>query len=201
VHVTPAVDDVHVNGPRVIDCPYCSVGVPSPAFERHCWPVHSVNVLSVLSVTDAAGENVRQKADVMALGPRLLSISQLMFFEGDRNSVEVWVCGCRVPDVVVVDPVVVDVVRERSAVVEVTAALVVDVVEAGGADPLEHAAIHSALVATSATGARRRAHRDVCISQRVGRPGRNDADPARPTQRSTWRRGLTSSALAATGRR
>ena len=151
--------------------------------------MHSVNELSVLSVTDAGGEIVRQKADVMALAPSPLSISQLMFLEGDRNSVEVCVCGCSVPDVVVVDPLVADVVADRDPIVEVTAALVVDVEEARGVDPLEQAATHSALVATSARGARRRAHRDVCTSQRVGGSGRNDADPARRTQRSGRRVG------------
>jgi hypothetical protein len=34
-------------------------------------------------VTDFGGESVRQSAFVTALGPKLLSISQLMFFDGE----------------------------------------------------------------------------------------------------------------------
>ena len=170
-HLTPAVDDAQVNGPSVTHCPCCSVGVPTPAFARHCWPLHSANELSVLSVTDAGGENVRQKVDVIAVDPKPLSISQLMFFEGEkfgrglRLRLQRPRCGGRrLPWR-----------RSRSsvpAVVDVAAALVVEVVVAGGADPLEHAANHSALTATSARSARRRAHRDACMPQRVGRTPR-----------------------------
>jgi hypothetical protein len=46
-------------------------------------PVHSVSVLSVFNVTDFGGEMVRQSALVVALVPTLLSISQLMFFDGE----------------------------------------------------------------------------------------------------------------------
>lgn len=45
---------------------------------------------------------VRQRVWVSALGPKLLSISQLMFIDGDKNSVPVDVCGASVPMVVVV---------------------------------------------------------------------------------------------------
>ncbi len=45
--------------------------------------MHSVRVLSVCSVTDFGGEMVRQSALVMAPVPMLLSISQLMFFDGE----------------------------------------------------------------------------------------------------------------------
>jgi hypothetical protein len=83
VHLMPAVDEAQVNGPRVIDWPYASVGVFSPALERHVSPVHSFSVLSVIRVTDFGGESVRQSVLVMALEPRLLSISQLMFFDGE----------------------------------------------------------------------------------------------------------------------
>jgi hypothetical protein len=40
-------------------------------------------VLSVIRVTDFGGERVRQSVLVRALAPRLLSISQLMFFDGE----------------------------------------------------------------------------------------------------------------------
>jgi hypothetical protein len=46
-------------------------------------PVQSVSVLSVFNVTDFGGEMVRQSALVVALVPTLLSISQLMFFDGE----------------------------------------------------------------------------------------------------------------------
>ena len=51
--------------------------------ERQLTPVHSFSVLSVIRVTDFGGERVRQSALVMALEPRLSSISQLMFFDGE----------------------------------------------------------------------------------------------------------------------
>ena len=54
-----------------------------PALERQLTPVHSVRLPSVFNVTDFGGEMVRQSAPVMALAPRLSSISQLMFFDGE----------------------------------------------------------------------------------------------------------------------
>ena len=51
--------------------------------ERQVAPVHSCSVLSVMRVTDFGGERVRQSALVVALEPKLLSISQLMFFDGE----------------------------------------------------------------------------------------------------------------------
>jgi hypothetical protein len=54
-----------------------------PALERQLTPVHSVSVLSVFNVTDFGGEMVRHSALVVALVPTLLSISQLMFFDGE----------------------------------------------------------------------------------------------------------------------
>jgi hypothetical protein len=57
------------------------VGVFSPALERQLTPVHSLSVLSVISVTDFGGEIVRHSAPVVP--PELLSISQLMFFDGE----------------------------------------------------------------------------------------------------------------------
>jgi hypothetical protein len=45
--------------------------------------VHSVSVPSAASVTDFAGDRVRQSVLVIALGPKLASISQLMFFDGE----------------------------------------------------------------------------------------------------------------------
>jgi hypothetical protein len=54
-----------------------------PALERQFTPVHSVSVLSVFNVTVFGGEMVRQYALVTALGPALLSISQLMFCDGE----------------------------------------------------------------------------------------------------------------------
>ena len=51
--------------------------------ERQFSPVHSVRLLSVFNVTDFGGEMVRQSALVPALVPELLSISQLMFFDGE----------------------------------------------------------------------------------------------------------------------
>jgi hypothetical protein len=83
VHFIPAVDDAQVKGPRVIAWPYPKVGVFVPALERQATPVHSVRLLSVFNVTDFGGETVRQSALVVALVPTLLSISQLMFFDGE----------------------------------------------------------------------------------------------------------------------
>jgi len=56
-----------------------------------------VRLLSVPRVTDLGGETVRQSVLVSELGPKLKSISQLMFFDGERNSVPVADCGTRVP--------------------------------------------------------------------------------------------------------
>ena len=71
VHFMPAVEDAQVKGPSVMVCPYCRVGVFSPGFERHCWPVHLVTVLSVLRTADCAGEKVRHSVWVIMLEPRL----------------------------------------------------------------------------------------------------------------------------------
>jgi hypothetical protein len=46
-------------------------------------PLHSFNVPSVVRVTDLGGDTVRQRVLVIALAPRLLSISQLMFLDGE----------------------------------------------------------------------------------------------------------------------
>lgn len=54
-----------------------------PALERQVTPVHSVRLPSACSVTDLGGEMVRHSALVVALVPTLLSISQLMFFDGE----------------------------------------------------------------------------------------------------------------------
>ena len=51
--------------------------------ERQLTPVHSLSVLSVIRVTDFGGEIVRHNAPVVAVAPTLLSISQLMFFDGE----------------------------------------------------------------------------------------------------------------------
>ena len=51
--------------------------------ERQFTPAHFVRLPSVIRVTDLAGEIVRHRAEVRALGPKSLSISQLMFFEGE----------------------------------------------------------------------------------------------------------------------
>jgi hypothetical protein len=80
----------------------------SPAFPRQLTPVHSVNVLSLFNCTDFGGDMVRQNAPVIALDAPL-SISQLMFFDGEKNSVLLDVCGTNVPDV----PDVVDVVPDE----------------------------------------------------------------------------------------
>lgn len=69
VHFTPAVDDAQVKGPTLIVCPYCSVGVFSPAFPRHWPPVHAVNAPSGVRVADLGGEIVSQNAWVSELGP------------------------------------------------------------------------------------------------------------------------------------
>jgi hypothetical protein len=144
VHFMPAVDEAQVNGPSVIDWPYASVGVFSPALERQLTPVHSLSVLSVMRVTDFGGEMVRQSVLVMALEPRLLSISQLMFFDGEKNSVTVEVCGTSVPDVWVV----LDVVPEPPPVVVVDGAVVVDVVD----DELEVGLLEQAANARAQAG-------------------------------------------------
>jgi hypothetical protein len=93
----------------------------SPALERHVTPVHSVSVPSAPSVTDFGGAIVRHSVDVIALGPKLASISQLMFFEGEKNSVPVDVWGTSVPEVCgaldVVERVVVGVAAEVVVVV------------------------------------------------------------------------------------
>ena len=84
-------------------------------------PVHSVSVPSAPSVTDFGGAIVRHSVDVIALGPKLASISQLMFFEGEKNSVPVDVWGTSVPEVCgaldVVERVVVGVAAEVVVVV------------------------------------------------------------------------------------
>ena len=107
-----------------------------PALERQLTPVHSVRLPSVFNVTDLGGEMVRHSVLVMALGPKLSSISQLMFFDGDKNSVPVGVCGTSVPDV----SDVLDVVE--CVVVVVTDEAVVVVVDEEFEDdgPLEQAA-------------------------------------------------------------
>jgi hypothetical protein len=157
----PPVEDEQVNGPSVMDCPYRSVGVPVPAFARHCCPVHSVSVLSSLRVTDRGGVRVRQNVDVTALGPRLSSSSQLMFPEGDRNSDWVGVCGASVPIVVVVDGAV-DVEEVFGAAADVVVArdeAVVGVVDG----PLEHAANPSAKLRRSTRGVNRLTGKDGFI--------------------------------------
>lgn len=82
-HLIPALDDPQTNGLRVIDWPYPRVGVFSPALERHWTPVHSVRLPSFISVTDFGGVMVRHSVEVIALGPKFESISQLMFFDGE----------------------------------------------------------------------------------------------------------------------
>ena len=98
---------------------------------------------SAPNVTDLGGEAVRHSVDVRALGPKLESISQLMFFEGETNSVLVDVWGTSVPEVCEVLDVVVAAVLEvvDAAVVVVVADVVVVVVdEDDEAGPLEQAA-------------------------------------------------------------
>ncbi len=112
-----------------------------PALERHETPVHSVSVPSAPSVTDLGGETVRHNVDVMALGPKLESISQLMFFEGETNSVPVEVCGTSVPEVCeVLDVVLCAVLDVVDRDVVVVAAEVVVVDELDGDGLLEQAA-------------------------------------------------------------
>ena len=128
------VVDTQANGPRVIDMRYPSVGVFTPALDRHCVPVHTATVPSGVSVADRAGDTVRHRAWLIELAPKLKSISQLMFPEGDKNSVPVGVCGTNVPVVCAV----VDVAP--CAVVEVVAMIVlVDVLVVGGAALSEQA--------------------------------------------------------------
>jgi hypothetical protein len=107
-----------------------------PALERQFTPAHSVRLLSVFNVTDLGGEIVRQSVLVMALGPKLSSISQLMFFEGDKNSVPVGVCGTSVPDVC---DVLVDELELKVVVVTDEAVVLVDA-EFDDDGPLEQAA-------------------------------------------------------------
>ncbi len=134
------VVDTQVNGPRVIAIRYASVGVFTPALERHCVPVHTATLPSGVRVADRGGERVRHMVWLMELDPKLKSISQLMFPEGERNSVPVGVCGTNVP---VVCPAVEVVPR---AVVEVVATdVLVDVAVVGGAALLEQAAAKVAL--------------------------------------------------------
>jgi hypothetical protein len=98
-----------------------------PALERQLTPAHSVRLLSVFNVTDFGGEIVRQSVLVVALGPKLSSISQLMFFDGDKNSVPVGVCGTSVPDVCdVLDVVLAEELVVVVVVVTDEAAVVVD---------------------------------------------------------------------------
>ncbi len=103
--------------------------------------MHSVSVPSVPNVTDFGGETVRHNVDVMALCPKLESISQLMFFEGDTNSVLVDVWGTSVPEVCEVLDVV------EAAVLDVVEAAVVVVVDDDDG-PLEQAASAAAPAAT-----------------------------------------------------
>ena len=113
-----------------------------PALERHETPVHSVSVPSAPSVTDFGGETVRHSVDVMALGPKLELIWQLMFFEGETNSVPVEVCGTSVPEVCEVLDVVLCAVLDvvDCDVVVVAAEVVVVVDELDGDGLLEQAA-------------------------------------------------------------
>jgi hypothetical protein len=105
--------------------------------------VHSVSVPSAPNVTDLGGEAVRHSVDVRALCPKLESISQLMFFEGETNSVLVDVWGTSVPEVCevldVVGAAVLEVV-EAAVVVVVADVIVVVVDEDDEAGPLEQAA-------------------------------------------------------------
>jgi hypothetical protein len=107
---------------------------------RHWALLHSARVLSGFKVTECGGEMVKHSVDVRELGPKLSSISQLMFPDGDRNSALLAVWGASVPVVdEVTEVVLVDVGPEL--VVDVGPELVVD--EAGGIDGdglLEHAA-------------------------------------------------------------
>ena len=168
VHRMPVVDEAHVKGPRVIVCPYCKVGVPSAPFERHCVPVHVVTVLSVLRTADWGGEYVRHKVWVIELEPKSSSISQLMFFVGERNSEAVGVCGSSVPlvaDVVVVLVCAVecDVVVDAGVDDVVERAVDDVVVEAEGVGPLEHDAIDAAPATRTTTGTRCRERKNLGI--------------------------------------
>jgi hypothetical protein len=60
---------------------------------RHGAPLHSAREPSGFRVTDWGGEMVKQSVDARELGPKLSSISQLMFPDGDKNSVLVVVCA------------------------------------------------------------------------------------------------------------
>jgi hypothetical protein len=97
------------------------VGVFSPAFDRHCAPLHTATFASVVRVAERAGDSVRHSVWVIPEAPRWSSISQLMLPEGERNSVTVGVCGTSVPVVAVV----VDVVPVRAVVVVLTEVVVV----------------------------------------------------------------------------
>ena len=124
-------------------------------------------------MTDFGGEMVRHSVDVMALGPKLESISQLMFFEGEKNSVPVEVCGTSVPEVCeVLDVVLCAVLDVVDADVVVVAAEVVVVDELDGDGLLEQAA--------SASGAGRQ-------DQQADRPF-----PQRNVHRTSLRRGRRS---------
>ncbi len=128
-------------------------------------PVHSVSVPSAPSVTDFGGETVRHSVDVMALGPKLESISQLMFFEGEKNSVPVEVCGTSVPEVcAVLDVVLCAVLDVVDRDVVAVAAEVVVVDELDGDGLLEQAA---SATAPAARTSRRTDH--LRIAMRIGR--------------------------------
>lgn len=110
---------------------------------------------------------MRHKVCVIELEPKLTSISQLMFFEGERNSVLVGVCGSSVPlvaeVVVVVEPTLeADVVVETGAEELVELAVDDDVVVSDG-EPLEHDANSAAPAASTRTGTTRRVLRDLDI--------------------------------------
>jgi hypothetical protein len=102
-------------------------------------------VPSVPNVTDFGGEAVRHSVDVMAVCPKLESISQLMFFEGETNSVLVDVWGTSVPEVCevldVVGAAVLEVVEAAVVVVATEVVVVVDEDDSDDEDgPLEQAA-------------------------------------------------------------
>jgi hypothetical protein len=89
---------------------------------------------------------VRHSAEVMELVPKLKSSSQLMFFDGERNSVLVAVCGTSVPDVwdevdveVDVDDVDVDVVERALVDVDVVDDELEDGLLEHAANPTTHA--------------------------------------------------------------
>jgi hypothetical protein len=117
----------------------------NPPLDRQETPVHSVSVPSVANVTDFGGEAVRHSVDVRAFCPKLESISQLMFFEGETNSVVVDVWGTSVPEVCevldVVGPAVLEVVEAAVVVVATEVVVVVDEDDEDDEDgPLEQAA-------------------------------------------------------------